>query len=406
MHNVNQYFDISEGDLIAGNLDIGRTAGGYQLFYSSDQLRTPAGKEIVHPSERFTRAVLTDMQLRITTGVPGISFASLLVLKLDFLDEGLDPFLESLDELTSSDPFIMIKTREAPVSHSLSPDEPLFNFAFNLLSGLILTINKYTARLMAEIPLDESAMHPVIDLVRSRYQELDPWRKAILQTLSRRHGSGVTLPMGLVSGIINPAEYSRGMVALGMVGAEKYPELMQEASEVHSFMDFLEEFSEGNQHLEQFIDKGEGEEIEFKSTLRWDLRAGKTNQAVERAVLKTISAFLNSRGGTLLIGVRDDGSVEGIESDRFPNEDKFLLHLWTLIRSCLGRDFSPYIRTTLEKREEKTICMVMCRPSVRPVFLRQPGFEEEMYIRIGPSSNALNISEALQYIRERFPENH
>lgn len=405
MDNENQYFDVSGRELSAGNLDMGHTAGGYQLFYSSNLLRTPAGKEIVHPSERFARAVLTDMQLRIIAGVPGISFVSLVAMKLDFLDEGLDPFLEFLDELTLSDPFIRIKTREAPVLHSLSPDDPLFNFAFNLLSGLIVTINKYTSRLMAEIPLDESAVHPVIDLVRSRYRELDSWRKVILQTLSRRHGSGITLPMGLVSGIINPAEYSRGMVALGMTGAEKYPELMQEASEVHSFMDFLEELPESSHHLEQFIDKGEGEEIEFKSTLRWDLRAGKTNQAVERAVLKTISAFLNSRGGTLLIGVRDDGTVEGIESDRFPNEDKFLLHLWTLIRSCLGRDFSPYIRTTLEKREGKTICIVMCRPSGRPVFLRQPGFEEEMYIRIGPSSNALNISEALQYIKERFPEN-
>ena len=107
----------------------------------------------------------------------------------------------------------------------------------------------------------------------------------------------------------------------------------------------------------------------------------------------------------MLIGVRDDGSVEGIESDRFPNEDKFLLHLWTLIRTCLGRDFSPFVRTTLERREDKTICIVACRPAPRPVFLRQPGFEEEMYIRIGPSSNALNISEALQFIRERFPEN-
>jgi len=37
---------------------------------------------------------------------------------------------------------------------------------------------------------------------------------------------------------------------------------------------------------------------------------------LETAVLKTIAAFLNSaEGGTLLIGVADDGTIHGIESD-------------------------------------------------------------------------------------------
>ena len=150
------------------------------------------------------------------------------------------------------------------------------------------------------------------------------------------------------------------------------------------------------------IKEGESDSVEFKSTLRWDIRAGKTNAVIERSSLKTISAFLNSAGGSLLVGVRDDGSVEGIETDKFVNEDKFLLHLWTLIRTCLGRDVSPYLRTILEKMEEKTVCLVRCQPSNRPVFLRQPGFDEEFYIRLGPSSNAMDISEALGYIADRF----
>jgi hypothetical protein len=37
------------------------------------------------------------------------------------------------------------------------------------------------------------------------------------------------------------------------------------------------------------------------------------------------------------------------------------------------------------------------------VFLRQPGFNEEFYIRVGPSSNAMDISEALKYIADHFP---
>jgi len=74
-----------------------------------------------------------------------------------------------------------------------------------------------------------------------------------------------------------------------------------------------------------------------------------------------------------------------------------------LIRTCLGREVSRYLRTHLEKMEEKTVCVVQCLQSSRPVFLRQPGFNEEFFIRVGPSSNAMDISEALKYIADHFP---
>jgi len=50
------------------------------------------------------------------------------------------------------------------------------------------------------------------------------------------------------------------------------------------------------------------------------------------------------------------------------------------------------------------VCKVRCLRSSRPVFLRQPGFEEEFYIRLGPSSVALAVSEALKYIADHFTE--
>ena len=49
-----------------------------------------------------------------------------------------------------------------------------------------------------------------------------------------------------------------------------------------------------------------------------------------------LAAFLNSKGGTLLIGVGDGGEVIGLENDKFQNEDKFALHLDNLIKDQLG----------------------------------------------------------------------
>jgi len=150
------------------------------------------------------------------------------------------------------------------------------------------------------------------------------------------------------------------------------------------------------------ISQGENDKLEFKSTFRWDLRQNKKNPAIEHAALKSMAAFLNSEGGDLLIGVADDGSILGVEGDNFLNDDKFLLHVWTLIKTSMGQDISPYIKTSLEKFDDKTVCRVHCLRSPKPVFLRQNGFDEMFYIRIGPSSGNLEISEALKYIGEHF----
>jgi len=63
------------------------------------------------------------------------------------------------------------------------------------------------------------------------------------------------------------------------------------------------------------IDKGENDLIEFKSSLRWDYRQDKVNKALETVIVKTISAFLNTEGGMLFIGIDDDGNTLGLEND-------------------------------------------------------------------------------------------
>ena len=103
-----------------------------------------------------------------------------------------------------------------------------------------------------------------------------------------------------------------------------------------------------------------------------------------------------------MIGVRDDGSIEGIETDHFENNDRFLLHLWTLIKTCLGDEVVEWVKTYLQEFGGKTVCRVKCSKAKSPVFLRQKGFEEAFYIRTGPGSHSLEISSALKYIEQHF----
>jgi tetratricopeptide (TPR) repeat protein len=149
----------------------------------------------------------------------------------------------------------------------------------------------------------------------------------------------------------------------------------------------------------QAVEAGESAKLEFKSTLRWDLREGKKNSAIELSSLKTICAFLNTNGGVLLIGVDDDGNPIGIEQDGFANDDKFLLHLYNLIKSKVGPAAGALLQTDIEDFRGVKVCIVTCQPSPSAVYL---GKEDAFFVRTGPSSVKLESRKLVDYTRDRF----
>jgi hypothetical protein len=99
--------------------------------------------------------------------------------------------------------------------------------------------------------------------------------------------------------------------------------------------------------VEALVKESEGTTIEFKSTLRINLHTREKDPKMELAIIKTIAAFLNMNGGTLIIGVSDDGEPVGIEADKFPNEDKMNLHLVNLIKERISASSMLYISPPL-----------------------------------------------------------
>ena len=151
---------------------------------------------------------------------------------------------------------------------------------------------------------------------------------------------------------------------------------------------------------ERMISAGENEKVEFKSTLRWNLAADKADKAIENSALKTIAAFLNTEGGTLFIGVKDDGNILGIEKDQFLNEDKYLLHFASLLNDRIGKHYIEHIEWGLREVKGKKILRVTCKPSPTPAFLKNNG--EEFFVRNGPSSVQLSTSVVLEYSKKHF----
>ncbi|NEX17003.1 MAG: AAA family ATPase [Halochromatium sp.] len=154
--------------------------------------------------------------------------------------------------------------------------------------------------------------------------------------------------------------------------------------------------------LYDLIGRGESAHLEFKSTMRLNLRSGKNDKAIELAWLKGVAAFLNSEGGILLLGVADDGEVLGLAADRFANDDKCQLHFKNLVNQHLGPEAMRNLQLTLFWLEDKQIGAIECAPADDPVYLRQSNSGESFLIRTGPSNSELPISRALGYIKNRF----
>lgn len=144
--------------------------------------------------------------------------------------------------------------------------------------------------------------------------------------------------------------------------------------------------------------------MEFKSTLRTNLYTKEIDKKIELSILKTITAFLNSNGGKLLIGINDKGEILGIEKDKFENTDKFNLHFINLIKDKIGQRHLHLIKIQDILIEGKTIVNVNCEKSRSPVFLKLASNEEEFYIRSGPSSIQTTGSELVEYIGRKFKE--
>jgi DNA-binding response OmpR family regulator len=155
-----------------------------------------------------------------------------------------------------------------------------------------------------------------------------------------------------------------------------------------------------SEQLKSLIDAGENDRFELKSTSRWNLKSNKPDKEIENAWLKTIIAFLNTYGGILLIGVEDDGNVLGLEPDKFPNSDRYLLHVNNLIREHIGMEVTQFIKFGLKQLDGKDILCIHCSSSPEPAFLKNKK-DEDFYIRVGPGSRKLTSRETLIYINNR-----
>ena len=177
------------------------------------------------------------------------------------------------------------------------------------------------------------------------------------------------------------------------------------AEKINDFMNRLLQETEASRPmtLDDFINTGERLTIEFKSSLRWDLRNDRVNKDLEKIIVKTVAGFMNSESGTLLIGVMDDGGVFGIESDlktlKKRDIDGFQQAIVSLISDYLGTEFTKYAHIDFEEKEERTVCKMTIERSPQPVFFKGGNGAKEFHIRAGNTTRLLDSRETHEYIQ-------
>ena len=150
------------------------------------------------------------------------------------------------------------------------------------------------------------------------------------------------------------------------------------------------------------IKAGESDLVEFKETLSLDIKKQTKEKYIELSALKTVSGFLNSKGGTLLVGVKDNGDRPGIqkEVDKFYKgiNDDFMKHFKNLVKRSIGEEYYPYIEYQLVDINECKVLCVSCKKSEKPCYLDGKDF----YVRTNPATDKLEGPKLVNYIQNHF----
>lgn len=155
--------------------------------------------------------------------------------------------------------------------------------------------------------------------------------------------------------------------------------------------------------IENLITQDENEQLEFKSSMRFDYKNQRTdNKIISPVIARALAGFMNREGGLLIIGVDDQGEVLGIEKDweslQKKNIDGFQLAFRDLVKTYLGLEFMEYIKLTFKQINNHTLCIASVTRSKMPVYFDS----KEFYVRLGNTTSALDGAKMVAYINSHW----
>ena len=114
-------------------------------------------------------------------------------------------------------------------------------------------------------------------------------------------------------------------------------------------------------------------------------------------IKNTIIAFANCDGGTLYIGVDDDGTVYGVD-----DVDGTMLRVTNAVRDAVRPDITMFVEFRSDVMDEKpVVCVSVQRGTARPYYLHGKGIRPEgVYVRQGASTVPATDAAILHMIKD------
>ena len=118
---------------------------------------------------------------------------------------------------------------------------------------------------------------------------------------------------------------------------------------------------------------------------------------------KDIVAFANTEGGTLYIGISDDGTVVGIE-----DLDDTMLRLAGSLKDSIAPDIMPFVQIRAIEKDGKTVISVeVAVGSAKPYYLRDKGLKPTgVYVRRGTASQPLSEAGIRDMVVESYGKSY
>lgn len=173
------------------------------------------------------------------------------------------------------------------------------------------------------------------------------------------------------------------------------------AKEINNFMKDLIEGSIPKLDINDLIKQEESYNLEFKSTFSWNIKDNKVDKELKFSVLKTVVGFMNSNGGTLVIGVDDDHGVIGMDLDYKSNwkgnKDGFLMDIGNSLEAPIGvTNYNKYISVDFAQINGKEICIVKVEKSLDPIFIKKDN-KKLLYVRLDNKTEPMDDPEEINY---------
>jgi len=154
------------------------------------------------------------------------------------------------------------------------------------------------------------------------------------------------------------------------------------------------------------IASGESDHIEFKEGISGTYKRGKYLENMGFNIVRNVAAFMNNGGGTILIGVTDDGKIKGLEEEYIKadkgkkNWDGFELHIHNMIRQSLeGANAPQYYQMKKHSIAGKDICSINILPADTPVY-----HNKHLFVRNGNQTIELLGPDLVEYVNKQWKE--